>query len=378
MKIGIITQPLAINYGGLLQNYALQTILKRLGHDVYTINRIDIPEIYVSNIFQKSRFFVNQIIKRILGRPFNLLYHEYNHIRKNCINFVCRNINLTETFKSQEDLLRLINEYDFDGYVVGSDQVWRPCYSLNIYNDFLDFCQDKINIKRIAYAASFGVKDWEFTDEGTKECSRLLRLFDAVSVRESSGMELCEKYLGVNAAHVLDPTLLLEKDDYIKLVEENKEPHCSGNLFCYILDNNEIIENAINDIERKMSLKSFQVKAEKNNPEHRRWNGLDDYVVPSPTKWLRAFMDTEIVFTDSFHGCVFSIIFNKQFWVIGNKDRGNARFESLLQLFGLEDRRINIEDVNKVNLSVKIDWDRVNSIKEEWKKKSISFLKDNL
>lgn len=378
MRIGILTQHLGLNYGGLLQNYALQKILIRLGHEVYTINRSDIPEIYISTLMARLRFSINQIIKRILVRPSHLLYKEYNRIRKHCISFVNRNINVTKLFNSQEDLLRIIDEYKFEGYVVGSDQVWRPCYSLNVYNDFLDFCQDKKNIKRIAYAASFGVNEWEFDDEKTKECSRLLELFDAVSVREDSGMELCEKYFRVSATHVLDPTLLLEKEDYIKLIEQNKGQESSGDLFCYILDDNELIENAICDIERKMSLRAFQVKTKRDDWEHMSWKNINDYVVPSPIMWLRAFMDAKMVFTDSFHGCVFSIIFNKPFWVIGNKGRGNARFDSLLKIFELGNRQISLEDIERIDLNVDIDWDKVNSLKKEWQVKSIDFLKSNL
>lgn len=89
-------------------------------------------------------------------------------------------------------------------------------------------------------------------------------------------------------------------------------------------------------------------------------------------------MDAEMVFTDSFHGCVFSIIFNKPFWVIGNKDRGNARFDSLLKLFNLEERRVNINSLKNIDSKLQIDWDKVNTIKREWQEKSLKFLTDNL
>ena len=89
-------------------------------------------------------------------------------------------------------------------------------------------------------------------------------------------------------------------------------------------------------------------------------------------------MDAKMVFTDSFHGCVFSIIFNKPFWVIGNDYRGNARFDSLLKLFNLENRRIRISEICNIDLTEPIDWEQVNSIKKVWQEKSINFLKDNL
>lgn len=378
MKIGIITQPLHTNYGGLLQNYALQKILSALEHEVYTINRDNTPSIYSAKLAFRLKFHIKQTIKKIIGRTYTPSYKKFIKIRQDCISFVKNNIRTTELIKSQEELRKTIEKYKFNGFLVGSDQVWRPCYSPNIYNDFLDFCQEKKNIKRIAYAASFGVSEWEFNDEQTKECNRLAKLFNAVSVREDSGIKLCKEHLEVNAMHVLDPTLLLEKEEYIKLVEQNAEQESDGNFFCYILDTTPEIQSAINNIEQSLSLRSFQVKAKNSCYQLKRGERITDHVIPAPTKWLRAFMDAKMVFTDSFHGCVFSIIFNKPFWVIGNKERGNARFDSLLKLFNLESRRVDINDIDNIDFTAPIDWDKVNTVKKEWQEKSINFIKENL
>ena len=376
MKIGIITQPLECNYGGLLQNYALQKVLRSLEHDVYTINR-DSCSTNKSYCNINLRWKIKRYIKKLIGWEYPLTRKEYNILKQNCTNFVKENIRTIKLFNEKEANLN-IKKDKIHAYIVGSDQVWRPCYSNNIYNDFLDFCQDIPNIKRIAYAASFGVSEWEFNTEQTKECSRLAKLFNAISVREDSGIALCKEHLGVEAIHVLDPTLLLEKEDYIKLVEKAGEPVSNGDLFCYILDNNETIKDAIQDIEQELSLKGFQIKAKNDKGTLKRGEDINDLIIPSPTKWLRAFMDAEMVFTDSFHGCVFSIIFNKPFWVIGNKERGNARFDSLLRLFNLENRRIDINEINKTDLTAPIDWKKVNTIKKEWQEKSLDFLKSNL
>ena len=376
MKIGIITQPLNINYGGLLQNYALQQVLRSLGYDVYTINRNSFSIHQCSwNIILRWR--IKRYIKKLIGREYPLTHKETRIVKQNCIGFIEENIR-TIKISNDKEVNSNIKKDKFHAYIVGSDQVWRPCYSNNIYNDFLDFCQDETKVKRIAYAASFGVSEWEFNNEQTIECSRLAKLFDAISVREDSGIALCEEHLDVDAIHVLDPTLLLEKEDYIKLVEKAKEPISGGNLFCYILDNKDSIENGIKEIEQKLSLKSFQVKAKISKGTISKGEKLKDHVIPSPTKWLRAFMDAEMVFTDSFHGCVFSIIFNKPFWVIGNKERGNARFDSLLKQFNLESRRFDISEMNNIDLTQPIDWRQVNTIKKEWQEKSINFLKNNL
>lgn len=379
MKIGIITQPLHTNYGGLLQNYALQQMLIKLGHEVHTINKTW-ADYHTLNLYKKIIWRIKQIINKYIGRKYSrpISYKIIKAKQQECNIFINKNINITPLIDTPKKLQNIINKCQFKCVIVGSDQVWRPCYSPNIYNDFLDFCQHKQGVKRIAYAASFGVDSWEFNEEQTKECSSLAKLFDAISVREDSGIALCKEHLGVDAVHLLDPTMLLEKEEYIKLTNDAGEQVSDGDLFCYILDNNPQIEQAIKDIEIKQSLHSFQVKAKNTSLTLRRGEDIKDHIIPSPTKWLRAFMDAKMVFTDSFHGCVFSIIFNKPFWVIGNTERGNARFDSLLKIFNLQDRLISPDDINKTDLTLPINWEKVNSIKKEWQEKSFKFLKNNL
>ena len=126
-------------------------------------------------------------------------------------------------------------EGNYDAYVVGSDQCWRPRYNAFLSSMFLDFVKGE-KTKRIAYAASFGTDQWEFTQEMTSICVPLAQKFDFVSVREDSGLKLCKEHLGVNAVHVLDPTLLLTKEDYTHLIKAENEPQSKGTLFNYILD----------------------------------------------------------------------------------------------------------------------------------------------
>jgi len=127
--------------------------------------------------------------------------------------FIQRNIITTESFSSKVDE-KLLDNYNFDAYVVGSDQVWRPCYSPQLSTFFLDFLEGNSTVEKIAYTASFGVDDWKFTNKQIKEFGRLLKLFDAISVREDSTVELCKNYFGVEATHLLDPTMLLGSDVY--------------------------------------------------------------------------------------------------------------------------------------------------------------------
>ena len=189
-----------------------------------------------------------------------------------------------------------------------------------------------------------------------------------------SAIELCKKHFGIEAQHVLDPTLLLTATDYIKLFKEANTAKSNGNLMCYILDNNKEKDFMIQQIACKLNLSPFSV-----NSKYEVLDApIEERIQPPVEKWLRGFHDAEMVFTDSFHGCVFSIIFNKPFWVIGNKERGNARFDSLLKLFDLESRRIDISHINNIDFMQPINWDKINTTKKEWQEKSLKFLKDNL
>ena len=238
--------------------------------------------------------------------------------------------------------------------------------------NFTDSCP----VKRIAYAASFGVDNWEFSDLETKRCKKLVKSFDAVSVREFSGIELCRRYLDVDACQVLDPTMLLDECDYIHLVEKESEGKSAGSLLFYILDPEQSKLDYIAKVAVSLNLVPFSVMPELQVGA-KTIVDIDRCVFPSVTKWLRGFMDAEFVVCDSFHGAVFSIIFNKKFVVLGNEKRGMARFYSLLKMYGLEERLIT--DWSNFDIVTKsIDWDSVNRIREERKNFSMEFLLNSL
>lgn len=182
----------------------------------------------------------------------------------------------------------------------------------------------------------------------------LLKKFDAVSVRESNGVELCKKHFDIDAIQVLDPTMLISNEEYCNIFREANTPKSKGTLLNYVLDENEEICNLIKELSIKMKLLPFALN---NLFENDDTKPLEMRIKSSVETWLRGFYDAEFVITDSFHACVFSILFKKQFVVIGNRKRGMARFESLLNMFGLEDRLVSA-DVNVIDLPI-INYDLV-------------------
>lgn len=382
MKICILTQPLHANYGGLLQTYALQTVLTRMGHEVVT-DRYGFcgkPMSTGKRIFHFGYHLLRRfILQDIRYNPFDFFFISYRHrlvtrqkrIATHTERFVENHIRTIDFFQAKQHPPKAILD-QFDALMVGSDQVWRPGYSY-VPAYFLDFAEGKA-IRRFAYAASFGVDTWEFAPAITARCAALAKQFDTISVREDSGVELCCRYLGVEAIQLPDPTLLLDKEEYLRVVEkEDLGIIWTKKILCYILDQSPETYEVVCQLSSKLGLSPLVM------PDGELNKGTTDMstcVYPSVSKWITGFRDAEFVVTDSFHGAIFAIIFHKPFVVISNPKRGYARFSSLLQMFDLENHLIySPEELSDKHL-LPIDYSRVNQLKKQWQQRSLDFLEN--
>ena len=381
MKIGILTQPLHCNYGGILQAYALQTSLRRMGHDPLVLDRTFSKQSSFRAFLGKAKRFT---FKYAMGRkdievsPFRPSSKQLDTISKEIQKFVRQYISKTEMLFTTDELKSEAIRHRFDAYIVGSDQVWRMQYSPCLSNYFLDFVEGGATIRRIAYAASFGVDHWHFKPKITRRCKKLAQKFDAISVREDSGINLCRQYLDVNAVHVVDPTMLLEPEDYVAMVLTESEAESAGNLMTYILDPTEEKTAMVERVSSTLGLKPFTVM-----PLHKltleMQDRVEECVYPRVTQWLRGYMDAKFVIVDSFHGCIFAILFNIPFVVLRNQKRGSARFVSLLQQFNLMDRLIGSPtELSEELMHERIDWYRVNQVRSILRELSINFLRCSL
>ena len=201
---------------------------------------------------------------------------------------------------------------------------------------FLDWVSP--SIKKYAYAVSFGKNTFDTTPSKISDISSLVQSYKKISVREDSGKTICKDILKCDAIHVLDPTLLLSSKHYDQLINHSKT---EKKYICqYFLDNNE----------------------QKNNIVF-----LAKYRYPSVIEWLKNIRDAEFVITDSFHGTIFSLIFQKKFICINNKKRGSTRFQSLLGELDLLHRLIEVEDskfIEKIKdiLESPINYETVNKV----------------
>lgn len=368
MKIGILTQPLRYNYGGILQNFALQTVLKRMGHEPVTLDQTQIES---HSWAYWIVAYVRRILLRAMGKWPYPLFSEIETLRVNKKILVNTRAFVNKYIRIQwETKYEKLHNKDFDALIVGSDQVWRPGGVRDIKLYFFSFARNWSGIKRIAYAASFATDEWEFSQEQTEECKKLADLFDAISVREETGVQLCADNLKHDATWVIDPTMLLTPQDYTLELDIKHDTAHANSLFYYILDENESKINFVEKISKHKDLMPFRVNSKAEDTSA----SVYERIQPPVENFIQAFYDADFVVTDSFHAVVFSILFNKPFYVICNTNRGAARFVSILSMFGLENRMI--EDVPE--RIPEINWEPINELLKKRRKESMRFLYDVL
>lgn len=376
MKVAVVTLPLHTNYGGILQAYALKKVIEERGHEAVVIDRKvkfmpppswKMPFIYAKRILFNLSSMGNgpEVFRE------RRIRNEYPYVSSRISCFVNSYVRP-----------RVIDDYsdirigEYDAFVVGSDQVWRPKYFGKIEDAYLRFASSW-NVRRVAYAASFGTDQLEYTYQQLEACSALLKRFDAVSVREDSGVMLCDEWLDVEGVkHVLDPVMLLDRNEYSMIASTVKLRPAAGKALLYILDKDPQKMAVADKVSEWFDGKVHDASISPFD----RSKPLVDRVVPSMEQWLSCFEDAEFIVTDSFHACVLAIIFHKPFIVLGNQGRGLGRITSLLEMFGLDSRQvhgIDPEDDGEYYMHDP-DWKSVDQILEQKRGESIAFLMRSL
>ena len=348
-KVALLNLPFDNNYGGNLQRYALMKVVSNMGYDIYHIylsQKEQLPWYKVAFSYSK------RYIQRHLFHKEIIVFQERELNRKNAkknelaLDFYEKYIKHTSPCYSISDVSKVCKD-QFQIFVVGSDQVWRKAMAglLGIENYYLKFVRNK-NIIRIAYSVSFGTEHCDYVDYDIKRLSSLYSKFNAVSVREIDALKTIEQLKWNNPKPILtlDPTFLLPSQEYVKLIIENNcKKTTKGKLFCYILDINDDIISLIRTKEKEYRVTSVIQQ-------------LDESETISIPQWIANIYYADYIVTDSYHGCVFSIIFNKPFLFVGNERRGNSRIKSLYSILGInETDDIDYEVVNKKIESLRVD-----------------------
>ena len=356
MRIGIVT--FFSPYGGALQCYALQQIMRSMGHEVHVINR-------------KWGKFTSETHKSVVSRIKQKIHNII--VPDPFVDFYIDNYSFTAPVCSEEDLIELGTKKYFDVIIVGSDQPWNPdCIKTMGYYFYLDWVSPVV--KKYAYAVSYGKDYFPASEKEIDDIKTILGTYEAVSVREKSGIAISKNLFGIVAQLCLDPTLLLSAIEYDSLIVDKQ---LSNDYICeFFLDQTPEKYRFVSAIAEKEHLKIIDNNPPMPNNKVQRYF----YRRRSISQWLRNIRDSKYVITDSFHGTVFSLLFHKRFISINNIKRGSARFESLLSVTGQLDRLQGIDN-NEIGtaysiLKKEIDYSKVDAIIRNMKMASLSFLKD--
>jgi hypothetical protein len=281
------------------------------------------------------------------------------HLNNLNITFLKKNTNCVIINQSFSEIKR--NDYDL--LMVNSDQTWRR-FDKHFYDyGFLKFAKNW-NIPKFIYGASLGVNYWRLTKKDENMAKLLLKNFTGISVREKGSIQLIKKHLGIKPLFVLDPTLLINKKYYLKLIENYKSKINKNEnyIFSYLITKESNTINFIKQACEKLKYKYYQVEMDDKN---------------SIEKFIYGISNSKAVVTNSFHGTIFSIIFNKPFISYIFKSSPKERLYSLRNIFNFEDRIIEYNEVPDINL-LKTPLNINKTLMELMKNQSINYLKKNL
>ena len=359
-KIAIISLPGYFNYGNRLQNYALQNYVNNLSND-FLVNSIWFEGLELK-MYKKYSITVKNIWKYIFNG---------NNFRRfvncgGCYFEVIREYNFKKFTNKYIDTvfcknLEKMND-DYNYFIVGSDQVWNPnCPDLK-HNEFLQFADKN---KRIAYAASFGVS--EIKTDNIEIVKKGLEGIDYVSVREHAGAKIVKDLTGKDVPVLVDPTLLLTVEEWEQVMERPVWYRDKKYILVYFLSDLPYkIKNDIQNLAERYNLEIINLMDKENI----------DYYCSSPSEFLYLIKNCSLMYTDSFHGTVFSIL-NKRPFVIGSRECGvnmDSRIDTLLSMFGLENRKIFKENNYEIANPMEIEYPNVEVILERERQRSREFL----
>lgn len=367
-KIGLFTiDPSIYNYGGLLQEYALFQVLSSLKYETEIVNYDVNSELNTFSYKRDIRYLTPQrILHRIKTKLVRDQQNGSTELNKaSCIlfdDFRKENLIFSDKY-SRGNLKDSVEEYD--GFVCGSDQIWNPAF--NIPSFFLNFVTG--NKTKAIYAASIGIPT--LTKQQAKVYKKLLENLEWISVREKEGQALIQSLTDKNVELVLDPTLLLSKEEWLKSVDaakvewKEKSPY----VFCYFLGKDSEKCEVARKFAKENGLQLIFVPFEGCPQPEDYKKGI------GPNEFLALINGAEFVLTDSFHACVFSIIFDKQFRVFTRKAGStnmNSRIRTLLDYISKGDFLISPAELENIELGKKSSYDK--SKIELKKKQSIQWL----
>lgn len=362
--IGILTYHTGFNYGASLQAYALQTVIKNMGYSCEIINFETESFLASREMFSRKPRRVKEFLKIVTRLPY---YTVLKRRQRLFDDYTQECLQMSSLYRTEQDVIKHAEEYEC--IVCGSDQIWNLSENAGPAANKLFYLNFPKLQRRVSYAASFG--KW-VNDIGDleNELLPLLREFDYISVREDSGKKYLESK-GINCKLTLDPTVLLNKEDYNSICAERQIEYPYVLLFSWLCGD-EVIK-AAKKVAKELHLPLFSLTP----PPRTIGTGIKRKLDVGPREFLSMIKYAEFVITDSFHGTAFSTTFEKAYISVVTNGSADTRMSSLLSQLGLQDHLVGADNID-IEAMQKTDFSKVRQAKDELRKVSFSFLTEAL
>lgn len=383
-KIGLVCNYYIINYGSALQCFATQKTVKEMGYDVKALQFPNIPtrnaKIQLALRLKIKQCFSPKAVAKKLQRTKNSNSNQYyidiREKRRNKFEqFISENLDMTDNYNSLDEVRTAASQYDT--IMLGSDQLLNPKDIIFGYHT-LSFVPD--NIKKISYAASFGLSKLPITVKG--KASKELKRFDCFAARETRGAEMYKELTGKDVPVVVDPTMLISADEWSQIVAQEsivKEKY----IYCYFIGENPLHREITNKLQEYTGYKIVSIRHIDEFIKDDESFGDIAVNEAGPKEFINLVSNAEYVLADSFHATIFSVLFHKKFFVLnrfveGSAGSTNSRLESLLGKLGLEERRIgSLSELNE-KYKDEIQYSAVDKTLNQWISDSKEYLKNAL
>lgn len=374
MKVGILTFSASHNCGSMLQAFALQYVIaKKLNYECELIN-------YANDVSRNMYgLFDHRLGRGSIKRNINTLLHlkTFKESAREYQGFSDKYLALSDgDYRTKEDLAKIASQYDV--IIAGGDQVWNVCCADAGKEFYLNFTH---NVKKVAYSPSLGGTNILKKADNLEEYRQFLKEFSSLSVREPHGKMWLEELSGREVKIVADSTLLLSPEEWCKALPVPEIPGKYIFNYAFYYDRPET-NRIIQRISQETGMPVYTIDLKSHAIHHLDRCGIKRYDYTGPLAFLGLMKNASLVLTQSFHGTLFSSLFNRNFWSynwVGMHNPDDDRATAILEQMGLMDRYQMIDDLkNNKNIMAPIDFNPVNKRIEDMRAYAMDYLVDSL
>lgn len=363
-KYGVLTWYNTYNYGTVLQSYSVAKVLNDKGFDTEIVAYQKPGSLIKKSTMEKIKNVLTRIPPALIRRLFWKQFKEKIYLFE---NFIKNDMPQSKVYNSKDELIKDVDNYE--AFICGSDQIWTPIPKAMDTTFFLDFVPE--GIKKISYAPSIGYPN--IPDDKKRIMKNLINRIDYLSIREEHGAKLIKEICNRDAKVVVDPTLLRSKEEWIDFSVESdiKEPY----ILCYFLGKRKATRKFVENLKKKTGCKIVNIPVEIKD----LFWGDEQRIAVGPREFIGLILGASYICTDSFHGTIFSLNLEKNFFALrrheeSDKENQNLRLVNILSKLDLMDQMVLDEDKYSIDKHLNVNYNKATNLLMKEREESLEYL----